>query len=112
MQPADREYRNMVLRLTDLTVHEDLLDDVTFFNCQIIGPAVIVPLGETEISNCGWDGDFDSVIWPLSSSRERIIGAVGLNNCRVFNCRLTRIGLAVAESQLETVRSAFMSPDQ
>lgn len=53
--PATREYRNQVLRLADLTVNFDILEDLTFANCTIIGPAVVAVLSDNTIAHCSFD---------------------------------------------------------
>ena len=62
MHPADRIYRNQTVRLADLTVIADAIENVTFENCIIEGPAVVALLGGT-VMNSGFDGDLDSFLW-------------------------------------------------
>lgn len=108
MQPADRTYRNMVLRITDLAVNEDVLADLTFENCNIVGPAVLAPLDGTVISNTTWDApDLDAVLWVIPSERLNILGAIGLLRCTLVGCRFQRIGIAIPEAQLDDVREGF-----
>lgn len=87
-------YRNQTVRLADLAVITDLLQGVTFENCVIVGPAVIVLMGTTSLSNSSFDGDAEGLLWPFPDDRERLIGAVGLSDCTIVGCRLQRIGLA------------------
>lgn len=57
MHPADRTYRNQTVRLADLTVISDMIENVTFENCIIEGPAVVVALGANgSMVNCGFEG--------------------------------------------------------
>jgi hypothetical protein len=37
MHPGDGVYRNMLVRLTDLAVTNDVIEGVTFENCTIVG---------------------------------------------------------------------------
>ncbi len=108
MHPADKTYRNQVVRLAELTVLSDVIDGVTFENCEIIGPAVIVMLHDCYISGFSVDGDVDAVIWRLGA-REKVIGAVGFANCNIIECRLRRIGLGVPDSQLDMVMAALVT---
>lgn len=107
MHPSDRTYRNQTVRISELTVISDTIERITFENCQIEGPAILVLLGETTISGNGFDGDWDSLVWPISTSRQRVIGAVALVDCTVVGCQLRRIGLAVPEDQIKQVRTGF-----
>lgn len=38
--PGTREYRNQLVRIAELTVLEDVIQDVRFENCVIVGPSV------------------------------------------------------------------------
>lgn len=109
MHPADKHYRNTVLKLPDLTVTEDVLDGITFENCHLVGPAVLIPLGQTEITGCSFDGELDAVLWPIDDGRPAVTGAIGLNACRLVGCRLTRLGLAVPRAKLDDIRQGFRS---
>lgn len=95
-----------MVRLTDLAVTHDLIEEVTFENCTLVGPAVIALLGEGTFRDSAFDGDPDGVLWPLGD-RRHVIGAVGLLNCTVIGCRLQRIGLAYAADQEEAIRAGF-----
>lgn len=106
MHPGDRHYRNQTVRLTDLAVTSDVIEGVTFENCQLIGPAIIVLLGTGELRDSGFDGEADAIIWPLGP-REQVIGAIALVDCNIVGCRFQRIGLGVPEGQMETVRQGF-----
>ena len=107
LQPSDGHYRNTLIRLTDLAVTEEVLSDLTFEGCDLVGPAVILPLGTTEISNCKWDGTPESIFWIIPRNREILIGAIGLANCQLIGCRLRNIGLAIPEDALDNVRQGF-----
>lgn len=107
MHPPDREYRSLVLRLSDLVINEDIIEGITFFNCQIVGPAIMLPMGNTRITGCTWDGDFDAFVWRFPDSRRGFVGVIALRDCEVIDCRLTKVGLAVPESQVEMVRAGF-----
>lgn len=105
MHPGDRHYRNQVVRLPDLAVTSDLIEGVTFENCTLVGPAVIILLGGT-MQDTGFDGEWDAVLWPLGE-RGQVVGAIGLVNCSLVGCRLQRIGLAYPPAQEEMIRAGF-----
>lgn len=87
MHPGDRTYRNMLIRVADLTVHEDVIEGVTFENCSIVGPAVLAVLEGNEFLHCGWEGDLEAIIWEVPEGLR--IGAVGVRNCTFSSCRFT-----------------------
>ena len=107
MHPGDKHYRSTVVRLADLTVITDLIEGVTFENCTVQGPAVLVPLEGVSFIGSGWDGDLISLIWTIPSSRERVVGAIALRNVTFTSCRFERVGLAVPEGQLQDIIDGF-----
>lgn len=106
--PGTREYRNTMIRITDLVVVEDVLRDVTFMNCEVVGPAVLAPLDGTTISGCSFDTEGESqLFWLVPSTRRSVIGAIGLLRVGFYSCRFRRIGLAVPEDRLADFRRGF-----
>lgn len=106
MDPGDRQYRNQLVRLSDLTVVRDVIEGVTFENCQIVGPAVVVLLDGITMSGCNFEGDAESVVWPIGS-RSRVMGAVGLKDCTIVGCQFQRIGIAIRDDQMDAMRVGF-----
>lgn len=106
MHPADRHYRNMTVRLADLAVITDIIEDVTFENCTIEGPAVVALLG-TNLTNSRLEGDPDAIFWVIPPERETVLGAIALARCTIVGCSLRRIGLAVPEGEIERFRRGF-----
>lgn len=84
----------------------DVIQGVTFENCTLVGPAVVALLGNGMMSESGFDGDIDAVLWPLGI-RQHIIGAIALIDCSIINCRLQRIGLAYPQEQEAIIRAGF-----
>lgn len=106
MHPGDRHYRNQVVRLPDLAVTTDVIQGVTFENCTIVGPAVVVMAGNGEMRGTSLDGDPDAFLWPVGN-RDRVIGVIVLVDCTIVGCRLQRIGLAYPPEQEASVRAGF-----
>ncbi|MTV24630.1 hypothetical protein FTX61_04240 [Nitriliruptoraceae bacterium ZYF776] len=107
MDTERREFRNEPVRLADLTVNDDLIVGRSFENCQIIGPAVMAPLGTTSITHSTWDGtSFDAIAWPVAADRE-LVGAIGVQDCTFFRCRFVRIGLVVPHERVDELRQGF-----
>lgn len=106
MHPADRTYRNQTVRLADLTVVSSEIREVVFENCTIDGPAVLAMFG-CEMTNSSLEGDLDATLWVVPAEREQVVGVVAMVNCRIYGCRLTRIGIAVPEAEVEVYRQGF-----
>jgi hypothetical protein len=91
---GDRLFRNEVIRIADLTVNTMEVTGFTFMNCRIMGPAVLIPQGRTEISNCSFDGDVAAVFWEIPSRRAYVLGGVATVDCTFSACNFNSIGLA------------------
>jgi hypothetical protein len=106
--PGTREYRHQLVRISDLVVTEDLITDVRFENCQIIGPAVLVLLENTVVNRCQFDTEgADQLFWIVPSTRPSVIGAIGLKGVEFYACRFQRIGIAVPEGREDAFRKGF-----
>lgn len=107
-----REFRNEVVRLADLTVNTDKIVKRRFENCQIIGPAVIVPLDGTSISHCSWDAPGpDAILWLVPRERSFVIGAIGVIACEFFKCKFVSVGIAVTADDEDRFRRALEGGD-
>ena len=107
MHPSDRHYRNQTLRLADFTVVADVIEDVTFENCILEGPAVVALIGTTALQNSSIDGDMESILWVVPNQRERVLGAVALVDCQIIACTLRRIGFAILERDVDGFTAGF-----
>jgi hypothetical protein len=94
MVAAAKEYRNDVVRLADLTVNSSTIDGITFVGCQILGPAVLVPISST-IVGCTWDApDVNALFWEIASDRPVVVGAIAAVGCTFSSCKFSEVGLA------------------
>ena len=93
--PGDRHYRNTTIRISDLVVTTYGIEDVTFENCVIMGPAVLLPLEGVVFNECGFDAPgAEWIIWRIDAGRPGVTGAIGLNRCEFHSCRFVGIGIA------------------
>lgn len=106
MHPGDRTHRNTSIRLSDLAVVSDQLQRLTFENCTLHGPAIVVLLGSTTVQQCTFDGDEEGLFWD-TGGRNYLIGAIGLVDCTIVGCRFMGIGLAVPPQDREMMRRGF-----
>jgi len=95
MQPptGDRKLRDEVIRIAELTVNSNTMQDLEFINCRIIGPAVLLALGTTSLLHCALGGPIESLFWEIPPERTHVIGGVAVVNCIFSNCRFEEIGL-------------------
>lgn len=88
------EYTSQVVRITDLAVTRDVIEGVNFVDCHIIGPAVLLPLGEIGMNDCQFPADRDVIFWRVDPEHPDVMGAIGISNCSFERCRFDRIGMA------------------
>lgn len=92
---GDRHHRDVVVRMTELTVTTHEIVGETFSNCRIIGPAVLVPLEGTKFLHCSWDAPgANAIYWEIPPGRNFVVGAVAIINCTFSSCSFSGIGLA------------------
>ena len=105
---GDRTFRNDPVRLADLTVNTPVIEGYEFINCRILGPAVIVPQGDTSIVRCSWDApDFAAIFWEITPDRPYIVGAIAVVNCTFSNCRFEGVGIAGNREAREQMEKGF-----
>jgi hypothetical protein len=102
------EYKDQVVELSRLAVNSTLLEDLTFVGCQIVGPAVVVPLEDVQLIDCSWDAPNEKALfWIIDDDRSELVGAIGLRNCIFTACNFRDIGLGVPESRVEETLKGF-----
>jgi hypothetical protein len=106
IQPvAEERYERQVVRIALLAGDNGLIRDATFHRCDIKGPAVVVPLGKTVFEHTRVDGDEDAIWWETRPGRDRVIGAIALQDCTVTDCHLMNVGIAGPREMLRAFRS-------
>lgn len=100
--PADLtqdRFQNVRIPMLELVVARAAaglpLSGLTFTDCVVQGPSVIVPGGQTRFDDCNMGNDTDDVRnLFLRAAGTGIIGALLLNDCRFDGCLLLGIGFA------------------
>lgn len=105
---GNREFRDEVVRLAELTVTTSMLDGLTFVNCSIIGPGVLILLNNVTIQHCTWDApDQRAVFWLIEPGRTFVVGGIGVQNCTFSACKFNQVGVAGDERLRETIGQGF-----
>jgi hypothetical protein len=107
MEKSSNRYTGEVVRIALIASDKGTIRDTEFVDCDIHGPAVIFAGGEGHIESCQWDGDFDSIIWPISPERQRLSGAVVLERCSFVGCRFRNVGIAAQEAAIPEIKAGF-----
>lgn len=103
-----QEFRNQLIRIADLVVTSDVIEDSYFENVELVGPAVLIPLEDAFIRGCNFDApDPDALFWAIDDDREDVLGAIGLRRSTFLRCRFSRVGLAAKRADLPTLRRGF-----
>ena len=106
-EQAARLYRDMPLRIADLAPANDVLSGVTFENCEIFGPAVLMPRN-SEFRGCEFDGP--RILWTIEPGRY-YIGAIAVDECLFDRCRFRRVGLAGIEDFVGVMTAQLTGPE-
>lgn len=88
-------------RMVDLASDYDLIEDKIFEDCTIYGPALIVPVNNMVFESNTFEGTPDALFWVIPDEQDRVIGAIGLNNCTFRRCIFRRIGIAGKRDVIE-----------
>jgi hypothetical protein len=105
---GNREFRDEVIRLAELTVTTNVLDDLTFVNCWVIGPGVLVPLSGVSFQHCRWNApDLRAVFWLVEAGRTALVGGIGVQGCTFSACQFSQIGVAGDETLRQILGQGF-----
>jgi hypothetical protein len=94
-------YEDRVLKIADLvTRNTNRIENTTFINCQINGPAVLFSEG-CQVNNCHFDApNMEVVIWAIPPDEPKV-GGIHAVNCIFEACRFSMVGLAMTPEQAE-----------
>jgi hypothetical protein len=87
--------RNQIVRIADLVVSSETIDETAFIGCEIVGPAVLF-LKDSQLRSNTFEADIDSLVWRLVPEQTTVQGAIQVRNCLFENCRFRRVGLVGA----------------
>lgn len=76
-----------------------------FLRCTLVGPCVLVPMGDQNLFiGLTWPGPM--AFWPIDEHYGGW-GGIGIAGCRIENCDLDQVGLAVERSQIGQLSSSL-----
>jgi hypothetical protein len=104
VEPSDRTYRNQVVRISDLAVTSEILEELVFEGCEIVGPAVLMLLGSTQFRDNRFT-DGEASFWSLQTDRA-YVGAIGIKDCLFEGCAFRRIGIAADDATIQRFLSS------
>jgi len=107
------------IRIVDVAI-DGCIEDRTFEDCSIYGPAILIHEGYADHRNCDYFAKVDDLHWlvkeeELQAAGERL-GAIHVKNCVFIRCRFHNVGfvgtpssLAQFSSQTKVVSSPTVS---
>ena len=108
MQPGDNVYHDAVIRITELSGQQGVLEGFVFKGCDLKGPAVLVPQS-SNFANTNIVGDPDALLWEIPPDRPTVIGAILIRNCTFEDCTFMNVGLAGSPEFIDQMRQSLGS---
>jgi len=99
------QFEDELIWLAELVGTDGELRDVTFLNCRITGPAVIVPI-DSVIQNSNLGAPLDHVLWRVPRDRAPFVGAIVAFNCTFDGCTFVNIAFAGSPKFLAGLRAS------
>jgi hypothetical protein len=99
--------RGWSIRIADIPDEGAIVENKTFEDCTIRGPAVIFPMG-CSLSHCGLGTAGDSIealLYELAPDRKWVVGLVGVKNCTFLRCSFRGVGFAGNSELLKGLKS-------
>ena len=92
---ANATFRNSHITIAALAADTEILQDMEFTDCVLVGPAVLLMLDDVHIADSSLEGpDLDALFWEIQPGRSRVVGAIAIRNCSFVGCTFQRIGFA------------------
>ncbi|MCW2528512.1 MAG: hypothetical protein JWM76_3372 [Pseudonocardiales bacterium] len=110
MGDDDKTYRREVILITQLDPGTPVLYNFKFYDCHILGPAVLGFDG-TVFDNNTILGEPEAILWKLPKWRHTFIGGIGLVDCVFDHCVFEGIGFAGGNEFINDLRRRMDSAD-
>lgn len=99
-------FRNQTVFLPGLAQYNGMVAGLTFENCVIRGPAVVILLSDTIFDGVTYglpDSDIEAILWEFPADAIKV-GAIGLQGCSFIGGRTEGIGFAGSSGDLDMIR--------
>lgn len=87
----------------------DMIRDVTFEDCLIEGPGLVVVMGDTVFDGCNMGMVEDSRSLLVRSVGPKLVGGVAFLNCRFVACRFVMVGFTGDAAFIEAFSASVAS---
>jgi len=98
-------HRREVVRLPELADRRSLIENHQFEDCEVLGPAILVPLDHVDFGDVAFDAALDAVFYEIEGDRG-MTGVIGLRRVSFRACRLRNVGVMATHEVIEKLRRA------
>lgn len=108
--------KGLAFRITDLCRDTNVISDKVFEECDVAGPAILLPVGEADVfAHCSFntgiksepDVQPDAYLWEIPNDQGAAVGVVAIRNCVFRRCRFLNVGLAGKQNVIQSMRGAI-----
>lgn len=96
-----------LLAVHTMNAGEAVIKGKTFTNCVIEGPALVAVLSGTTFDGCNMGAASDPKSMLFAPRGPRLVGAIGLQDCRFVRCRFVQIGYTGSPEFLEGMATSL-----
>ena len=96
-----------LLAVHTMNAGESVIKGKTFTDCVIQGPALIAVLSGTTFDGCNMGAASDAASLLFAPQGPRLVGAIGLQDCRFVRCRFVQIGYTGSPAFLEDMAQSL-----
>src|SRR5205809_814255 len=97
-----------VVRIADRAGINSIIENATFDDDLIVGPAVLAPLERVTIEGCQFDGTPDSIFIEVAEGR-LVLGVIGMKNVTFRRCEFRNVSLLGTPQAVKQFRKGFIS---
>jgi hypothetical protein len=100
-------------RLVQIALAADersMIENQVYEDCEIRGPAMLALVGPHEISNCVFDGTFDSMFFEVDEGRH-VLGVIGVRNTAFRRCRFVNVGMMGTQEMIRVFGQDLLRDD-
>ena len=83
------------------------IDDKTFTDCVIEGPAVMAVMNGTSFESCAMGVATDITTLLLKPMGLKMAGVVGMSNCRFVRCQFVQVGFTGSDDMLKALQGGI-----
>lgn len=96
-----------LVQIALLADERSMIENQVFEDCEIRGPAMLALVGQFEMSNCVFDGTFDSLFFEVAEGRH-VLGVIGVRGVAFRRCRFVNVGMLGTQDMIQAFGKDFL----